>query len=57
VRIRIGNRSLSITNTDRMRGEYGSVADKHFSDLSLKIKIGLTSGVKLACKNSSTNRA
>jgi hypothetical protein len=26
------------------------------SDLSLKIKIGLTSGVLLACKNSSTNR-
>jgi hypothetical protein len=30
VRIRIRNRSLSVTNTDRIWSEYGSVADKHF---------------------------
>jgi hypothetical protein len=38
VRIQIWNRSLSVTNTDRIWNECGSVADKHLSDLSLIIK-------------------
>jgi hypothetical protein len=56
VRIRIRNQSLLVTNTDRIRSEYGSVADKYFVESLFEIKIGLTSGVKLACKNSSTNQ-
>jgi hypothetical protein len=30
VQIQIRNRSLSVTNTDRIWSEYCSVADKHF---------------------------
>jgi hypothetical protein len=30
MRIRIRNRSLSVTNKDRIWSEYGSIADKHF---------------------------
>jgi hypothetical protein len=44
VRIRIRNRSLSVTNTDRIWSEYGSVADKHFVGSLVGNK------VKLACK-------
>jgi hypothetical protein len=44
VRIRIRNRSLSETNTDRIWSEYGSIADKHFVGSLVYNK------VKLACK-------
>jgi hypothetical protein len=44
VRIRIRNRSLSVTNTDRIWSEYGSVPDKHFVGSLVDNK------VKLACK-------
>jgi hypothetical protein len=44
VRIRIRNQSLSVTNTDRIWSEYGSVADKHFVGSLIDNK------VKLACK-------
>jgi hypothetical protein len=44
VRIRIRNRSLSVTNTDRIWSEYGLVADKHFAGSPVDNK------VKLACK-------
>jgi hypothetical protein len=50
------NKECEPTVTDRIQGGYGSVADKHFVGPLFKIKIGLTSGVKLACKNYSTNR-
>jgi hypothetical protein len=44
VRIRIRNRSLPITNTDRIWSEYGSVADKYF------VRSLVDNKVKLACK-------
>jgi hypothetical protein len=44
MRIRIWNRSLSVTNTDRIWSEYGSVADKHFVESLIDNK------VELACK-------
>jgi hypothetical protein len=56
VQIRIQNRSLSITNTDRIWSEYGSVADKHFVGSLVDNKIKLASTyiniyihIKLAC--------
>jgi hypothetical protein len=36
VRIQIQNRSLSVTNTDRIWSEYGSVADKYFVESIIK---------------------
>jgi hypothetical protein len=41
VQIRIRNRNLSVTNTDRIWSEYGSVADKHFvgSIIDNKVKL------------------
>jgi hypothetical protein len=44
VRIRIRNRSLSVTNTDRIWSAYGSVVDKHF------VKSLVDNKVKLSCK-------
>jgi hypothetical protein len=44
VRIRIWNRSLSVTNMDRIWSEYGSIADNHFVGSLVDNK------VKLACK-------
>jgi hypothetical protein len=44
VRIRIRNRSLSVTNTDQIWSKYGSIADKHFVESLIDNK------VKLACK-------
>jgi hypothetical protein len=44
MQIRIRKRSLSVTNTDRIRGKQGSVADKHFIGFLVDNK------VKLACK-------
>jgi hypothetical protein len=44
VRIRIRNRGLLVTNTDRIWSEYGSVADKHF------VKSLIDNKVELACK-------
>jgi hypothetical protein len=44
VRIQIRNRSLSVTNTDRIWSKYGSAADKHFVGYLVDNK------VKLACK-------
>jgi hypothetical protein len=43
MRIRIWNQSLSVTNTDRIWSEYGSVADKYFVGSLVDNK------VKLAC--------
>jgi hypothetical protein len=43
VRIQIRNRSISVTNMDRIWSEYGSVADKHFIGSPVDNK------VKLAC--------
>jgi hypothetical protein len=42
--IRIRNQSLSVTNTDQIWTEYGSVADKNFVGSIVDNK------VKLACK-------
>jgi hypothetical protein len=44
VQIRVGNRSLYVTNTDRIWSEYGSVVDKHFVGSLIDNK------VNLACK-------